>query len=158
MTKLALFDLDHTLIDTGFTNPFPEAKKVLEKAREMGYRLCVVSNNDWARDILELLGFDKYFDFINGINGVTKSYLIRCTLSRYLDHTFEEVIHFDDDPAVVEEITRNFDFITSVHVNRNVGVTFADFYSAIELYPAANNTGLKRKTPIENAQESKCNQ
>lgn len=155
--KLALFDLDHTLIDTNFINPFPESRNVLEKAKEMGYRLCVISNNDWASDILELLGLDKYFDFVNGMNGVSKSYLIRRLLSRYAD-IFDEIIHFDDSSTVVEEITRNFDFITSVQVNRNVGVTFENFYSAIERYPGTNNVHLKRKTIIENAQESKCNQ
>ncbi|ENN75585.1 hypothetical protein YQE_07928, partial [Dendroctonus ponderosae] len=128
--KIIVFDLDYTLwpfwIDTHVSPPFkkqssnrivdnygakvkyyPEVPEILKNLQNQGYELGIASRTSeiqGAKQLLNLLGWDKYFTYWEIFPGSKVTHFNN--IKKQSNCHFEEMLFFDDENRNITDITR----------------------------------------------------
>lgn len=124
--KVVVFDLDDTLIRGDACNKVcPESKVVIESLLASGFKLGIASHNSDAAWYLRRNSLDHFFEHVESFHTRLMSKLEHVNrLAIAMNVKKEECVMFDDEPEIVQELTRNG--VRGVLVNHLSGVTLAD--------------------------------
>jgi len=130
--KLAIFDLDDTLIHEGFNIPrlCDDTIKVLNTLKDKEYRLIIATFNKDAVMILRQLGLYSMFDIVLTSSGSLyyKSTMIKSIMAGYIKDGYyvdkKNIYFFDDMEDNIEDVLKLME--NAILVNYNTGITMDD--------------------------------